>query len=374
MNDIRTKIGLTILFFCAALSLMILSFKEPASTANVTKSEKQVKDRLSPNLAQQDVVDSNKQKSNDEIVQQSIDQVLDIYANTSRFPVSSRPVQHPEEVQTFEPYEETSVSSHPDITDKDHTTLRFSFATDRYQYYEQDIIGFRAKILGVDPSTDYVELNAEIFTSDDHETTQKVEFHPLQNKPGAYFSEVYASTLLSKFKSNQFYARVSVAKQTEQVEELVAFRVDRAIATVTGVALSKVDGSNLVIPVEVSAEKEGNYEITGVLFNSSNKEPLLRLQTVGQLEIGNGYLDLKADYSALKHKGSEGPYLLRIDHLRRATFEPDEGDQIGNSLSEFYDVQGASFSDYSQEEYLNETAIDRLEMLRSIINQQAGVQ
>ena len=161
-------------------------------------------------------------------------------------------------------------------------------------------------------------------------------------------------------------AVIKVKVGTEDLLTTVSFRYDQPSAQIIGTLPSRVEGPNLVIPLQVSVGQTGYYFARGVLEDARTGQPLIELQNEGPLTAGNGILNLNAHILALRVHQSEGPYTLRSVKLHRGAETGESFDVPASTLQKTFAIQGFPFSSYENEEFVDELAQERLEFLREL--------
>ncbi|MFT6029207.1 MAG: hypothetical protein ACI8O8_000943 [Oleiphilaceae bacterium] len=144
------------------------------------------------------------------------------------------------------------------------------------------------------------------------------------------------------------------------------FKINDESASLDSVGFSEPVAENLVIPVNLNVKLPGYYYLAGVLYSAKSQQPLIHLETEGQLAEGFGSLNLKAHIQALKKGGDEGPYYLDKIRIERWSDEVIPRDIAGKVDQSEYLVDGYDFKDYEDKAYLDPLAEERKRLLQGL--------
>ncbi len=185
-------------------------------------------------------------------------------------------------------------------------------------------------------------------------------------------AERHASTQIPLSEINtpeeqDFYvvAGIRSANQSDRFEIRTPLKISHNIGSVDGVSSSYIDGSHLVIPVEVSLKDGGYYLLTANLYSQTG-EPLINLNIKGKFSAYDDTIELKAHYSALSAKQDEGPYHLGDFELKQLPAKPGAKRGYGKVPDKTFDVQGYPFKDYDQSAYVDPKVEAKVEFLRTL--------
>lgn len=187
-------------------------------------------------------------------------------------------------------------------------------------------------------------------------------------------NQATASLILSEVNvpsEQDFYVVASVryANQSDRFEIRTPLKISHKVGEVEGVSDSYVEGSHLMIPVKVDLDDTGYYVLSANLY-SDNNEPLMNLSAKGKFSAYDDIIELKAHYSALSAKQSEGPYQLDDFELKMLPAKPGAKSGYGQVPDEAFDVQGYPFKDYDQSPYVDPNVEAKVEFLRTLSTSQ----
>ena len=299
-----------------------------------------------------------------EVFKAQVQQVADLFEEHSKYPVGSRPITNPDAVREPEPFEFNEVDlPFSDDLDSDDP-IRISAATDTFQYFQGDIIRVRARISGA-PSDTFIGVSGNL-SGPGGDLPFPLVFQPADGTLTEFTSEFDSGLIPPGLTSPEMAAVIKVKVGTEDLLTTVSFRYDQPSAQIIGTLPSRVEGPNLVIPLQVSVGQTGYYFARGVLEDAQTGQPLIELQNEGPLTAGNGILNLNAHILALRVHQSEGPYTLRSVKLHRGAETGESFDVPASTLQKTFAIQGFPFSSYEDEEFVDELAQERLEFLREL--------
>ncbi len=294
----------------------------------------------------------------------NIQQVADIFEENSKYPTHSQPVYDPEAVKEPEPYQFTEVDLPFPENDGDDSPIRIAAATDRYQYFVGDIIQMRVRLSGA-PQDTFTEVEG-VLSGANGDIPIALNFNAKDKSLTEFNAEFDTKLAPQGLLTPEMLAKISVKVGDRDLFTTVTFRVDQPSARVVGVLPARPEGPNLIIPLQVNVDQGGYYFLRSVLEDATTRLPLIELQAEGRLQLGNGILTLKAHIAALKRQASEGPYVLRSIKLHRGAETNEVYDRPGSSSQREYAVQGFPFSAYTDEQYTDEHAQERLDFLRDL--------
>lgn len=156
---------------------------------------------------------------------------------------------------------------------------------------------------------------------------------------------------------------VSGSFRGRDVEAVAPLRYNDPVGEVASVGDARVEGAHLIIPVEVDVDGEGDYAISGNLY-SRDGQPLIHIEHEARLSGFDNGTKLRIHRQALEAKGNEGPYELGDLRLRKLPARPGDRTSYGPRLEKRFNVEGASFDEYSDTTYEDPMREARLEFLR----------
>jgi hypothetical protein len=140
------------------------------------------------------------------------------------------------------------------------------------------------------------------------------------------------------------------------------------VATITGVANSGSAGSDMLIPVQITAEQAGYYRFRANLF-TEQRQPLALLTSTEKLAKGQGEIVLRVHKAVLQHYS--GPYVLGTFVLERRPANPAEHTRYGNSAQAEYSLDYFALSQLSDEPWQpNAEELQRLTFLQQLAGEQ----
>jgi len=299
-----------------------------------------------------------------EEIKASLQQAVDLYEETSKYPVTSQPVFDPAAVREPEPFEFTEVDLPFPEGEDDENPIRIAAATNTYQYFQGDTISARIQISGA-PEDTFIDVNG-VLSGANGDVPLPLNFQASNRSLTEFTAEFDTNLAPPRLMTPEMVLKLGVTVDGRDLSTTVTFRYDIPSARVVAAQPSRVEGPNLVMPLQISVGQSGYYFIRGVLEDAATRRPLLELQQEGPLQLGNGLLNLNAHIAALSRQGSEGPYILRSVKLHRGAETGESLDAPGASQQTAFQIQGFPFSSYQQEEYVDELAQERIDFLRDI--------
>ncbi len=326
--------------------------KEPASSAAVKQQD------LPAELNQEpDPYESEAFKA-------QIQQVADLYEESSKYPINSQPVFDSSAVAEPEPFEFTEVDLPFPEKAGDDTPLRLAAATDTYQYFQGDVLQARLQVMGAEKQA-FVSVDA-ILSGANGDIPLPLNFHPINDNPFVLGAQLDTKLVPPNLLTTEMQVKLTVTVDERELFTSVAFRYAVPSAQIVGAQPSYVNGANLVVPLQVNVGQSGYYFVRAIMDDATTGQPLIELQNEGRLQAGNGILSLHAHASALKRQGSEGPYLLRSFKLYRGAEAQEQFDSPGSSLQPQIAIQGHPFSSYSNDAHVDKQAQERITFLRDL--------
>ena len=299
-----------------------------------------------------------------EVFKAQIQQVADAYEQRARFPDGSQPVFDLEAVREPEPFEFTEVDLPFPDEEGQENPIRVSAATDTYQYFQGDVISARVQISGA-PADTFAAIEG-VMSGAKGDLPLPILFEPTNEFLNEFTAQIDTKVAPQQLMTTEMLLKLNVTVGDKKLFTTVVFRYNTPSAEIVGVMPAQPQGPNLVIPLQVSVGQDGYYFVRGVLDDAQSAQPLIELQSEARLQTGNGVVNLNAHISALRLKGSEGPYRLRSLKLYRGAEAGEMFDHPGSSLQKSFDVAGFPFSAYQDEEYEDEYSQERLAFLRQL--------
>ncbi len=282
--------------------------------------------------------------------------VADIYAQTSKYPRYSLPIDKKDLVQyRYNRYFPVRI---PLQSGDGKVVLKIMLAQLHFQKGDP-IIGV-ATVSGNQASK--VELNQISILSHKNKTLYRTSLDA-PGKDGSYSLVVDPPSMDAKDWPAELMLRVAGTWGSRKVAAVAPFFYDDPIGRITEVGDAHVEGANLIIPVTADLKTDGYYAISGNLY-STDGEPLVHVEAQAQMSVFDNTAKLKVHRVALQAKGNAGPYLLKDLMLRKLPDKPGDRTLFGPVDKKAFHVQGFPFSDYSQAPYVDPMRKARLEFLR----------
>ena len=371
-----TWISLAVLLIIALVSLLLIDNKN--TQANATTRDMSSQEHLQDFKYQENITAvKNKKKSQkksetdddvdpykNEVLKAQLQQVSDLYSDNIKYPITSQPITNAEDVRDYEPFEQAEVDlPFPDGSD-DKNPIRLVAATDKYQYFQGDIVSLRVQIQHLPEST-FTQVQSVISGARGDLPTQ-INFHPNNDTLTEFIATFDTKVAPINLLTQEMLAKITVNIDGRILQTTIVFKYALASAQVTGVQQSQPQGPNLVMPIQVNVFQSGYYFINAILQDATTGKPLIQLQEEKRLNRGNGVIELKAHIAALIQQGSEGPYILKSIKLFKGAEENEQFDAPGSTTQPQFTIPGFPFSSYEYEEYIDELAQERLAFLRDI--------
>lgn len=298
-------------------------------------------------------------------MQAQVMRVADLYESQMHYPKYSYPI-NTGNLDQFIPNQHIA-SALPLVGTGLGENASLTLNLDKFNYFWGDtIVPVAALVLGEnDP-----QITSARFTliSESGKTMATVEQPTI--KQTQVIAEIPLSTVGTSDEQDYFLvADVSSAHSGDRYEVRTSLRIGHMVGEITGVEKSDLEGSHLLIPVELSLEDEGYYLISANLY-SEQGEPLLNLSHKGKLSKYDDQITLKAHYSALSASGNEGPYKLGNFELKKLPSKPGDSTGFGKVPDSTFSVNGFPFKEFDQTPYSNPQAEARVEFLRTLSNAQ----
>ena len=306
--------------------------------------------------------DSNPYES--EVFKAQLQQVSDIYAENIKYPITSQPISNPEDAREYKEFEQAEVDLPFPEGDDDQNPIRISAATNTFQYFEGDVVNVRVQITGA-PQDTFIQVEGVLSGSNGDLPIQGV--FEASDQSLSEFTAAFDTNLAPKnLLTQEMLVKLNVTVGDRPLFTTVAFKYAIASAQIVGVQPPRTQGPNLVIPLQLNVFQSGYYFVSGVLEDAQTGRPLIQLQAEKRLAQGNGVIDLTAHIAALRRQASEGPYVLRSLRSYRGAEVGENFDAPASNSQSRFNIQAFPFSEYQDEEYVDEDAQERLDFLRDL--------
>lgn len=298
-----------------------------------------------------------------EVLKGQIRQVADLYAESAKYPISSQPILNPEDAKILAPFEETEVDT-PFPSEDDLGTIRLAAAVDKFQYFLGDRIDVRLHITG---AREGIFTSAVATISGQRGDTPLSSMMDPSDKTLTEFTTSFDTSIAPRdVMSPEMLMKITVTVGDQQLFTTVGFRYALASAQLSSISLVRQNGADLIIPLQYNVFQDGYYFVKAVLEDAETSRPLIQLQSEGRLSRGNAILELRAHISALKAQGSAGPYFLRSIQTYRGAEVGETFDTPASTSKQRFSIPGFPFSDYTDTEYVDPLAAERVEFLRNL--------
>ncbi len=247
----------------------------------------------------------------------------------------------------------------------DDASLQLSL--DKFHYFWGETLIPTVTIILDGSGTEIDQATFTLVTADGKTVLSSNESRISRNQATADIS--LSSTSSTDEQDYFLVAEVRTSGSGEHYEVRTSLKVGNMVGEITGISNSHLDGSHLVIPVNLTLEDGGYYLISANLYTDNN-EPLLNLSYKGKLSKLDDNVLLRAHFSALSISNNEGPYKLGNFDLKKLPSGPGDPTEYGKVPKKEFSVQGFPFNDYDQTPYSNPQAEARVEFLKTLSNSQ----
>ena len=267
---------------------------------------------------------------------ESVKGIAKSFAQQSRFPASSMPIQDEGALQKYIPNQ--AVGASLPFEGPNGEALRFGLRTNKYRYFEDEAIEIFVNLVG---DSELVDAQIVISIVADRKEIHRVATGPLIMGSFKAVLDTQSVNTSSWPKELHLQAIALINGETMQVVETI--RYEPQIASVKSVGKGSVEDDYLVIPVAIDTDARGYFRVTGVLFSESTDKPLIHLEGKSKITINNDTVELKAQLRSLQVGEDEGPYQLKHLWLEKMPGPPDYETAYGVADEESYPVDQHSF-------------------------------
>ncbi len=290
---------------------------------------------------------------------QSVQGIAKSFAAQSRFPATSMPIRDEEALQKYIPNQAMGASL--PYEGPDGESLRFGLRTNKYRYFEDEVIEAYVSLTGGETSLD---ANVVISIVADRKILHQVANGPLVM--GSFKAVIETKSINTSGWPKELHLQAVAQINGETMQVVETFRYEPQIATVKSVGKGTIEDDYLVIPIAIDTDARGYFRITGVLFSETTQKPLLHLEGKSKITINNDTVELKAQLRSLQVADDEGPYQLKHLWLEKMPGPPDYETAYGVADEEAYSIDDHSFDEYSDVDYEDPAAKRSLEFLNKI--------
>ncbi len=291
--------------------------------------------------------------------------IMQSYAEISRFPPHSQPINSPEHLAAFVNMSPPQISTLFPLAQSQHTvTVQLEMAND--QYFPGDRIEGRLQVSSVPEGA---SVGVEAYFQDlQGNRVSPVTVLPISLKDDAHYFAVINNSADHDFADWPMELNLAskVDLNGETLFVTVPFRFNHASAAITGTGYSQPVGSSLHIPMQIDVYQTGYYHLAGVLYSGDASRPLIHLETEGMLQEGAQSLTLQAHIQALRHVADAGPYVLSDVRLTRWSDEHIPHDLAASSGDSVFFIEGYDFDAYDNEPYVDPMQAERQRLMEGL--------
>lgn len=142
-------------------------------------------------------------------------------------------------------------------------------------------------------------------------------------------------------------------------------KIVESIAKITGLGRQRIEGNDLIIPINIEADKSGYYQVSGSLFDAPSNSAISFIIAKQRLSSGSNTLDAKVQGLVLRDKGFSGPFRLQGITLVKKSERPGMAEEFGLA-ADSYSVDKVDLNDFESIPYEDPMTEQRLEFMRSI--------
>jgi len=142
-------------------------------------------------------------------------------------------------------------------------------------------------------------------------------------------------------------------------------KIVKSIAEITGLGTSRIEGNDLIIPINIDADVSGYYQVSASLFDVISNSAVSFLIAKERLSSGSNTLNAKVQGLVLRDKGFTGPFRLQGITLVKKSERPGMPEEFGLS-ADSYNVEAVDLNDFESVPYEDPMTEQRLEFMRSI--------
>ncbi|VUD66032.1 hypothetical protein TDB9533_03487 [Thalassocella blandensis] len=288
-----------------------------------------------------------------------IAQVAERFAAKSQYPSFSQPIENRVALNKYLPNRSFAIDRPLDPEKQSGVNVELS--TEKLRYFKGETVNAVVKLTGLQKGA-WLTVQGDIrHNKNILLTSEAVEIGPQHFH--IRFTDLDA---LPQTALNQFRVVASITVDSETYEVGTPITVQTSIATIESAGLSNVVEEFLNIPLHISTDAFGYYELGANLYSATSGDPLLHLSVQDFIDENSSVLTLRAHIAALQSKKDEGPYELRDFLLRRMPASPDFTEAFGYSTHTAFTIPKHSFAEYADVGYTDIDTQERLDLLREI--------
>jgi hypothetical protein len=300
----------------------------------------------------------------DEGMQHEMQRVADIYEQRSKYAPYSLYLSA-EQTDLIHPNQ-----SHesPRAYDIDGMTLSILIEPKNYRFssgqkVEADI-GIESSVEGLNAIAK-IEINL-VATSSQEQWPMKLVSSSDKQGSRSIRAVIDLSTELTSFSEEDYSIEVEVKFNGESpVRQSAPIKIVTSIAEITGLGSNRIEGNDLIIPININADKSGYYQLSASLFDAASNSAVSFLIAKERLSSGSNTLEAKVQGLVLRDKGFNGPFRLQGITLVKKSERPGMAEEYGIS-AESYEVDAIDLNDLESIPYEDPMTEQRLEFMRNI--------
>lgn len=301
---------------------------------------------------------------NTQVIKDEVQHIANLYEENSRYPIGSQPIRNPNDVREFQPFEQSEVKLPFPSDENDKSPIYLSAATEKFQYFQGDIIKARLQILNAEPGSAYSVSG--VISGGHGELPTTLNFKVDNDSSNVFETSFDTKAVSHELMSNEMLFKFLVSVNGRSLSTTVTFRYAHPSAEFISLSEVRPVGAELRIPLKYDVFESGYYFVSAVLEDAASSLPLIQLQNEGRLSKGESTLTLNAHIAALKSMGSEGPYRLRSINIYRGAEEHENFDSPGTYVKSGIKISQFPFSQYNDEPFVDSDAQERIQFLQEL--------
>lgn len=179
-------------------------------------------------------------------------------------------------------------------------------------------------------------------------------------------AEFDSSSEVARFTEEDYSVVVKASFNGESpVIQSAPIKIVNSIASIIGLGSSRIENNDLIIPINIEADKSGYYQVSASLFDVKSNAAISFLIAKERLSSGSNTLEAKVQGLVLRDKGLSGPFRLQGITLVKKSERPGMVEEYGIS-EESYSVDAVDLTDFESIPYEDPMTEQRLEFMRNI--------
>jgi len=179
-------------------------------------------------------------------------------------------------------------------------------------------------------------------------------------------AEFDPSSELESFTEEDYVIFVKATFNGESpLTQSAPIKIVQSIAEITGLGTSRIEGNDLIIPINIDADVSGYYQVSASLFDVASNSAVSFLIAKQRLSSGSNTVNAKVQGLVLRDKGFTGPFRLQGITLVKKSERPGMPEEFGQS-ADSYNVEAVDLNDFESVPYEDPMTEQRLEFMRSI--------